>query len=83
MRISLLRISLMRFFKTFLINLANAIIVYLILLLRSFSIYVYFANAIIVFFILLLRIEEISQNLHLGPSIKAAALKVSFFQKDP
>ena len=48
MRISFLRISLLRFFKTFQLYLANAIIVFFILLLRSFSIfYVYFANAII------------------------------------
>ena len=44
MRISLLRISLLRFFKTFHIYLANAIIVFFILLLRF---YVYFANAIL------------------------------------
>ena len=47
MRISLLRIWLVRFFKTFRIYLANVIIVFFILLLRF---HVYFAYAIIVFF---------------------------------
>ena len=58
-----MRISLLRFFKTFQIYLANAIIVFFILLLLSFSIlYVYFANAVIwlmrfyVLFISLLRL---------------------------
>ena len=47
MGISLLRVWFLWFFKTFQIYLANAIIVFFILLL---GFHVYFANAIIVFF---------------------------------
>ena len=47
MRISLLRIWSLRYFKTFQMFLVNAIIVFFILLLRF---HVYFANAIIAFF---------------------------------
>ena len=47
MRISLVRISLLWFFKTFQIYLANAIIIFFILLLRF---QIYFANVIIFFY---------------------------------
>ena len=48
MRISLLRIWLLQFFKTFQIYLANAIIVFFILLLRF---HVYFAILYAIYFV--------------------------------
>ena len=58
MRISLLRISLLRFFKTFHKNLPYANFGLYISLVRFLGQKVYFANAILSFLILLLRLQE-------------------------
>ena len=59
MRISLLRISLLRFFKTFQKNLPYANFGLYISLVRFLGQKVYFANAILSFLILLLRLAKI------------------------
>ena len=78
MRISLLRISLLRFFKTFHKNLPYANFGLYISLVLFLGLKVNFANAILSFLILLLRLQENLPKFALANKVSLAYMYICY-----